>query len=311
MPQSREKLASLLWGSSNDERARHNLRQALSRIRQALGPHAIVNEAEAITLAPGLLDCDAVSLDRLIRVNSEGSIAEAAELYGGLLLADVIVNEDAWNDWLVGERERLSESAIGAMVQQGRRELAAGRAEAALRLGWRATSFNKFREDAHRLVLMSLAATGRTSEAKKRYQDLAAYLKAELDTEPDEETRQLVLDVGSKEGRGVVNDPEGSANLVPSRSAAPAPTSPPPRKDTAATDSPTVVASEAMPGPEAPDLAVSRRRQLSILVCDLVGATQNSQAVDPEDMGGLAASFRRLAADVAVRSRRLCCADFG
>ena len=82
----------------------------------------------------------------MIRVNSEGSIAEAAELYGGLLLADVIVNEDAWNDWLVGERERLSESAIGAMVQQGRRELAAGRAEAALRLGWRATSFNKFRE---------------------------------------------------------------------------------------------------------------------------------------------------------------------
>ena len=55
-----------------------------------------------------------------------------------------------------------------------------------------------------------------------------------------------------------------------------------------------------MPGPEAPDLAVSRRRQLSILVCDLVGATQNSQAVDPEDMGGLAAGFRRSAVDVAV-----------
>jgi DNA-binding SARP family transcriptional activator len=39
-PQSREKLATLLWGSHFDAQARQNLRQALFRLRRALGPGA-------------------------------------------------------------------------------------------------------------------------------------------------------------------------------------------------------------------------------------------------------------------------------
>ena len=37
-PHSREQLAALLWSETGDERARHNLRQALSKIRRAYGP---------------------------------------------------------------------------------------------------------------------------------------------------------------------------------------------------------------------------------------------------------------------------------
>jgi len=36
-PQSREKLATLLWGSHFETQARQNLRQALFRLRRALG----------------------------------------------------------------------------------------------------------------------------------------------------------------------------------------------------------------------------------------------------------------------------------
>ncbi len=35
---SRESLATLLWGATGEERARHNLRQALSQIRRECGP---------------------------------------------------------------------------------------------------------------------------------------------------------------------------------------------------------------------------------------------------------------------------------
>ncbi len=301
VPQPRERLAALLWGSSVDERARHNLRQALSRIRQALGPDVIVNEAEAITLAPGVLDCDAVALDRLLRVNSANSIAAAVDLYGGPLLADVFVNEDGWNDWLIGEREKFSEKAIGAMVQQGMGELTAGRADAALRLGLRATSINKFREDAHRLVLRSLAAIGRTAEVKKQFLDFTEFLNAELATEPDEETRLLVQELVRKGGRVIADDPDDPAILVPSRNDAPVPIAPSRREGTAINDSLPVVASKEIQQPAALDLTVSQRRQVSILACGLVPAIQNSCILDPEDMGLLFENFRRKAEDVASR----------
>ena len=41
VPQSREKLATLLWGSYFDAQARANLRQALYRLRQTLGHDAL------------------------------------------------------------------------------------------------------------------------------------------------------------------------------------------------------------------------------------------------------------------------------
>ncbi len=67
VPQSREKLATLLWGSYIETRARHNLRQTLFRLRRALGQDALIGEGEAISLTPGAIDCDTARLDALIR----------------------------------------------------------------------------------------------------------------------------------------------------------------------------------------------------------------------------------------------------
>src|SRR6266702_8677432 len=69
-PQSREKLATLLWGSHFETQARQNLRQALFRLRRVLGDDALVGDGEDISLAPGVLDCDAARLEALIREGS-------------------------------------------------------------------------------------------------------------------------------------------------------------------------------------------------------------------------------------------------
>ncbi len=42
-PQSRETLASLLWGKTGEQRARHNLRQSLAKIRQTFGDIIVAN----------------------------------------------------------------------------------------------------------------------------------------------------------------------------------------------------------------------------------------------------------------------------
>ena len=52
-PHSREQVAALLWSDTGDERARHNLRQALSKIRRAYGP-LIESVGESLTLDPAL-----------------------------------------------------------------------------------------------------------------------------------------------------------------------------------------------------------------------------------------------------------------
>src|SRR5271166_6466658 len=58
-PQPRDKLLTLLWGSHFDLQARQNLRQALFRLRRALGQDALISDGDEISLAPGAVDCDA------------------------------------------------------------------------------------------------------------------------------------------------------------------------------------------------------------------------------------------------------------
>ena len=63
------------------------------------------------------------------------------------------------------------------------------------------------REDAHRLIMRALAATGRKAEAIKHYDDLAALLQRELSTEPDAATKALVGEAPQRAGGG----PQGGA----------------------------------------------------------------------------------------------------
>jgi CheY-like chemotaxis protein len=125
-PQPRDKLVTLFWGSHFEVQARQNLRKALFRLRHALGPDALVSIGEAISLAPGLVTCDAVRLQGLIREGSRASLAQAAGLYNGPLLSEVNISEDAWSEWLDRERQRVETLALDAMVTLGEQELQAG-----------------------------------------------------------------------------------------------------------------------------------------------------------------------------------------
>jgi len=132
-PQSREKLSDLLWGSHFDAQAKQNLRQALFRLRKVLGQDALENDGEVVSLNTAVILCDVSRFEALIREGSRDALSAAADLYRGRLIDDVTVGEEGWNEWLTGERERLLELALGAMIGLGELELAAGRAERALK----------------------------------------------------------------------------------------------------------------------------------------------------------------------------------
>jgi class 3 adenylate cyclase len=157
------------------------------------------------------------------------------------------------------------------------------------------------REDAHRLIVQALAATGRKAEALKHYQDLVALLKRELNTGPDAATRSLVAELRTTE--------------PPSRSPAVKPALPEP-------DRPSIVVlpvgnmrrdheEENADNPAADgDLALSavavrsgspERRQLTIMVCNIVGSVPLSARLDPEDMHDLIAAFHKAVTDAVSR----------
>lgn len=304
-PQSREKLSALLWGSRFDARARQNLRQALFRLRKVLGEDALESDGEVVSLNAAAVRCDVSRFEALVRDGSRDALSAAADLYRGRLIDDISVGEEGWTEWLTGERERLLDLALGAMMGLGEQDLAAGRAEQALKAGQRAIALNNMREDAHRLMVRALAATGRKAEALKHYQDLVALLKRELNTEPDAATRSLAAELRATE--------------PPSRSSAEReiakPTLPQPDRSSIVAlpignmrrdheeenaDNPAADGDEASSA-VAVGSGNPERRQLTIMVCNMVGSMPLSARLDPEDMHDLIAAFHKSVADVVSR----------
>ena len=122
-PQPRDRLMTLFWGSHFDAQAKQNLRQALSRLRKALGPDALESDGEVVWLNTAAVRCDVSRFEALIREGSREALSAATDLYRGRLIDDVAVSEEGWNEWLTGERERLLELALGAMMRLGEQEL--------------------------------------------------------------------------------------------------------------------------------------------------------------------------------------------
>ena len=292
-PQSREKLSALLWGSHFDTQAKQNLRQALFRLRKVLGAEALESDGEVVSLNTTAVSCDVSRFEALVRDGSRDALRAAADLYRGRLIDDVTIGEEGWNEWLTGERDRLLVLALGAMVGLGGLELAGGRAEHALKAGHRAIALNNMREDAHRLVIQALAATGRKAEALTHYQGLVALLKRELNTEPDAATKSLAAGLRSSQPPSAVSlvakpavvpvadmrsDPEQELNAE----------NPPARSDGAPS---AVLVGSASPG----------RRQLTILACSMVDSMSFAARLDPEDTRDLLVSFQKAVADVSAR----------
>jgi TolB-like protein len=192
---SRDQLMTLLWGSHFDAQARQNLRQTLTRLRRVLGDDALVSNSESVSLRRGVIACDVMRFEALLADGSRSALGEAVDLYKGRLLPDLTIPEEAWVEWIGPRRQRLEGLALDAMVKLGEQELEADNHKHALDIANRAIALNNLREDAHRLMVRSLAAGGRRADALKHYDDLAALLKRELTVEPDPSTKALAVEL--------------------------------------------------------------------------------------------------------------------
>jgi len=85
---SRDKIASLLWGSFGPEQARQSLRQMLSTLRRELKTIAgdevlLVEENDFLALDAQRVSCDVVEFESGVSGGTDATLKRAVEAYSG------------------------------------------------------------------------------------------------------------------------------------------------------------------------------------------------------------------------------------
>jgi DNA-binding SARP family transcriptional activator len=192
--QPRDKLAALLWGERGEEQARHSLRQRLSDLRKALAevhPPPLRIDGESVALDPAAVEVDVAAFERLVAAGTPASLDAATARYQGDLLAGLGPMEAPFEEWLLGERERLRELALEALAKLLRHHAQAGALEPATQTALRLLALDPWQEAVHRALMRLYAEQGRRGMALKQYQLCVSALQRDLGTEPEAETKQL------------------------------------------------------------------------------------------------------------------------
>jgi DNA-binding SARP family transcriptional activator len=136
-------------------------------------------------------EVDVAAFERLVGEGSAGSLEAAAALYRGEFLEDLHVNEVAFQDWVVGERERLRELAVEALARLLQHQCRSSVVEPAIQTALRLLRLDRTQEVVHRTLIRLYARQGRRAEALRQYRACVGVLRGELGVEPEPETVRL------------------------------------------------------------------------------------------------------------------------
>ena len=190
----RDKLAALLWGDREDDRARNSLRQTLFQLRRVTdrpGPQLLNITAHTASLNPAAVQVDVRAFELSAKSTLPGDLQEAAELYRGDLLDGLTVDEAPFDEWLLQERERLREVVTDALGRLLRLQRAEGHMDAAIRTCRRLLLLEPWQEPVHRTLMRLLIDTGQTGAALRQFQYCAEILRRDLGVEPEPQTRRV------------------------------------------------------------------------------------------------------------------------
>ncbi len=219
---NRDELAYLFWSDTDNETARHNLRQLLKRLKTLSLPEGLeIERAKLRWQVPS-----DVSLFK--KAVSECDYGEALALYNGPLLQGLEQGEASeFCTWLGSERESLHSCWRETIL------IHAEKVEPSKAASWlrRLLEHDPLDEEAVQLYLTLLAKSGQTSRAVQLYKTFAKHLGRELGLAPTSSTEQLykTIQSGAVEQGHLVEQPHAVATLtqVPkSKPSLPTPTSP-------------------------------------------------------------------------------------
>lgn len=192
--QSREKLATLLWGLNGETQARMSLRQAVSAVKKVMrasGGGRFLTDGNNVALHLDDFDFDVARFEALVASPAPEDLELALIVYRGDLLDGFGLKEEPFEDWLRIERERLRALAVAALDRLVAHYAATNDPAACVRAATRLLAMEPLREDVHRALMRAYAAQGRTNLALKQYEHCRTALQRDLKLQPEPETRQL------------------------------------------------------------------------------------------------------------------------
>ncbi|MET8051570.1 BTAD domain-containing putative transcriptional regulator [Streptosporangium sp. NPDC005286] len=182
---SRAELAGLLWGERPDANARGSLRLALSELRKDVGGWLDITRDHVGFRADD--DCF-VDYRQLTR---DPTVAGALRLWRGEFLDGLSFGDaPAFAGWLECERQRARLVLRELLVRAG-----PAASEHVVRLARIVTELDPYDEEAHRVLIASLARTGNRAAALACHEELRLRLARELGIDPAPETRALRQDL--------------------------------------------------------------------------------------------------------------------
>ncbi|HUG16713.1 MAG TPA: AAA family ATPase [Thermomicrobiales bacterium] len=190
-PQSRQRLAFLLWPDSTESQARTNLRHVVHTLRRAVPDLDAFVEVTPHTLrwnaaSPHWLDV--AEFNQLLETargndgDALSALRQAVDLYRGELL------EGSYEEWLLSERELLSLRFRDALIRIASILEQRGQPDRALPYAERLLRHDPLDESACRLLMRLHDLSGDRARAMRVYHECAAVLERELGGQPSELT---------------------------------------------------------------------------------------------------------------------------
>jgi predicted ATPase len=190
---SRAQLIQLLWSEHQDEKAKTNLRKALSLLRQGLGPGPWLELVESSVRL--VIDAKNSWIDfeefehQLVTVGTEAisinQLERALSLYRGRFASEI------YGDWALAESERLQTLYLEALETLATLYRENQKLELAQQTWQIILKIIPWHERAHRELMMLHALAGDRAAAILQYDAYCAILKKELNAPPLPETQAL------------------------------------------------------------------------------------------------------------------------
>lgn len=195
--ENRGRLAATIWESSEDARARQNLRQVLHALSRPEGPLASVIRADrtSVALVPEFIETDAGLLLKEMEVGKIRDDLVHGALRPDHLLAAEPSRGELFGSWLCllrQDMENRMREGLTTLLEQPDQMIARRAAVALLAL-------DPADEQAVRFLIRYYHANGQTAQALRTYERLWTYLAEEFDAEPGNETIALIARIKLQE----------------------------------------------------------------------------------------------------------------
>ena len=235
-PHPREALAALFWPDDQEQSARQNLRQTLTRVRQATGDHDADPAFMQITRSTLQLNwaapitVDLLAFQQLVAACADHSdlvrcdacmerLATAVELYQGPFLDGTQFADSAcFEEWVLMTRQQTQRQALDALDTLTTHYANKGNHQRAQQYAARQLEIEPWRESAHRQLMTALVDQGQRAAALAQFEECHRLLATELAVEPEEATIRLAEQIRAGDFRDTAVTPSPPHLVIPSSS---------------------------------------------------------------------------------------------